>query len=495
MPSTRYKLLKPLKDGGMGQVWHAYDTVLRREVALKSPLPQLARDPEYVERFRREAQAMARVTHDNVIDIYDVGESDDGPFIVMEYVAGGSLADVLRKRGRLGTGETMRIILQAARALDAAHRREIIHRDVKPANLLLRAPDGDHQDDRGSVVVLTDFGIAQTPTAKVLTRPDQNLGTVIYMAPELLQSGEDASPSVRSDIYSLGIVAYEGLAGRPPFLADSAVAIAMMHVTKTPPPLPQQVPAAVRQIIARATAKDPENRYPSAAALVKAIEALGRPPVPGPRAATTRVEPRPGPPVARAPIPTRVANDASGGPNFWTIALVVLALLVASGVGVGLYLHRGPDIAVPEDLREFAPNWSLERCTKDDPPGDNQDERWSCPIDEWTSIYLIRYKPGTFRDDKLTKNDEMGTTAGGVTLARGPAAAPGGRTGRYREYEVDIGTKGKPDWNDEIWFDNWPVESPPLAFLLRTKRTPNTAAAVNRIRKLWDDMKYTRPEP
>lgn len=496
MSNGRYERRKLLGDGGMGEVWRCLDTELGREVAVKVPLQRLARDPMFVERFRREARAMAKIDHDNVIRIYDVLDSPGKLGIVMEYVPGGSLADLLSRRKRLRPEETMSIVTQAARALAAAHRRGIIHRDVKPANLLLRHREDDDRGPGGRIsIALTDFGIAQTPTANLLTQPGQHLGTVSYMAPELF---EGAAASAQSDIYSLGIVAYECLTGRTPFPAGHAGAVADMH-RKKPPPLPQHVPAPLRRIVERAMAKEPNRRYASAADLANAIETAvaGRAPDPrAPRAAVARPGPRGAGPAGtvrqRRPDPTRVAAPERRGGFRWLLAILAVAATGAAGTAaVQLYRDRNDDAGhvVPADVRAFAPRWPLDRCV-DFGHDKGQVKRWKCVIDDSTSLILIRYEPGDHRDAKRAENDDMSTRAGGVRLRRGTVTAPGGATGLYREYEVNIEGEG---WQDEIWFDNYPVREPPLALLLRTPRDPNTRAAVDRIRRLWTDTGYTLP--
>jgi hypothetical protein len=465
MQGERYQRQQLLGDGGMGEVWRGVDTVLRRDVALKTPLPRLAQDPMFAERFRREARAMAAVRHDNIIDIYDVCDSDDGPFIVMEYVPGGSVADLLQQRGRLRPDETMTIVAQAARALAAAHARGVVHRDVKPANLLLR--------DDGSIV-LTDFGIARTSTTDMITSPGENVGTATYMAPELF---DNSVPTARSDIYALGVVAYECLAGRPPFQADSVVAVATMHVMREPPPLPDDVPADVRHVVLRCLAKSPPARYASATDLIDAIE----------RPAT--------PPTRRR------------GTRRWLVAALALAVAgAATGLIVRAYGDSGPGgnhdaigsnppATMPADLSGFAAGWPLATCTKDAVPAPNQVERWSCRLDETkaTWLFVIRYEPGR-RDATRTSNDRMRPTAGGLELKRGTATSPGGATGRYREYEINIAADGKPaDWKDQIWFDNSPVASPDLALIVRTNRTPDTATAIAHVRDLWQKAGYSEP--
>ncbi|WP_433307040.1 hypothetical protein ACQP2F_22435 [Actinoplanes sp. CA-030573] len=180
-----------------------------------------------------------------------------------------------------------------------------------------------------------------------------------------------------------------------------------------------------------------------------------------------------------------------------------MVALAVAGAAAGLLVRAyagdngdggtGNASALPADLRDFARGWPLDGCTRDGTPGDKQDERWRCPVDGSTSLYLIRYQPGGHRDTIRERNDRMKPLAGKIRLERGPASAPGGAKGLYREYEVDIGSAGRPDWNDQIWFDNYPVQSPPLALILRTARTPDTAQALAHLRELWAKAGYSRP--
>lgn len=266
----RYRLLSPLGHGGAGEVWQAEDQVLARPVAVKL-LRRLEGDPmDAAERFRTEARAAARLTHPNVVATYDVGTADGQVFLVMELVDGPDLAQLLRSKGIPGDKFVGDLALQGARALDAAHAAGIVHRDVKPANLLL-APDG--------TLKITDFGIAEAagiegPTSAVL------LGTASYVAPEQVR-GETATPA--SDWYALGCVLYELLAGRPPFIADDVESVLRQHVDATPVPViarrPDVSPNLSALVMALLT-KDPAARPSSAAAVVNFLSASAvRPPV------------------------------------------------------------------------------------------------------------------------------------------------------------------------------------------------------------------------
>jgi serine/threonine-protein kinase len=251
----RYRLDERIAGGGMGDVWRGTDEVLGRTVAVKILLPALLDEPGFAERFRGEARTMATVNHPGVVDIYDYGSDQQIAFLVMEYVEGDALSRTLSRVGRLTPARTMALIAQAADALQAAHAKGIVHRDVKPGNLLVR-PNG--------TLVLTDFGIARSALVGQLTVAGAVLGTASYISPEQA-SGNVATPA--SDVYALGVVAYQCLSGHRPFDGDTPIEIAMKHVREHPRPLPADIPPAVRGIVDRAMAKEPGARWPSAAAL------------------------------------------------------------------------------------------------------------------------------------------------------------------------------------------------------------------------------------
>jgi serine/threonine-protein kinase len=274
--ADRYQLDRRIAVGGMGEVWEAEDIRLGRSVAVKVLRPELSDDPEFLHRFRIEARTVASLDHSGIALVHDYGE-DDGPsghrtaYLVMELVRGEPLSSIIA-RGPLDPDQTLRIMEQAARALQAAHERGYVHRDVKPGNILIRV-DGK--------VKLTDFGIAKAADAVPVTRSGMVMGTAHYIAPEQA-SGAEAGPA--GDVYSLGIVGYECLAGHRPFRAESAVAVAMMQVREPPPPLPDSVPAPARDLIEAVLVKDPAKRYGTGAELALAIAAVRRGdplPVPG----------------------------------------------------------------------------------------------------------------------------------------------------------------------------------------------------------------------
>lgn len=304
--SDRYRLGDCVADGGMGQIWQATDTVLDRLVAVKLLHPTRVDDTRFTERFRHEALTMAAFRHPGVADVYDYGETADGElaYIVMAYVDGQPLDQRIAEEGRLAPPVTMSIIGQAADALHAAHEAGIVHRDVKPSNLMVR-PDG--------TVVLVDFGIARSAGLPSLTGANEVMGTANYIAPEQV-SKEPTGPA--TDVYALGAVAYHCLAGHPPFVGNNPIAVAIHHRYDQPPPLPADVPEPVRQLVTRAMAKRPADRFPSAAAMADATRSLATAPAVTDRTAV--LEP--------------VTVDAARRRR--TAALWALLLLTLTGLGV-----------------------------------------------------------------------------------------------------------------------------------------------------------------
>jgi serine/threonine-protein kinase len=264
----RYRLTERIAGGGMGEVWRAEDTVLRRDVAVKVLRREYADDPTFLARFRNEARHTAGLSHAGVAAVYDFGEGspDEGgsPYLVMEYVPGEPLSALLSREGSLSAERTLDIVGQTALGLQAAHEAGVIHRDVKPGNILV-TPTGS--------VKVTDFGIARAANAVPLTQTGAIMGTAFYISPEQA-SGRPVTPA--SDIYSLGIVAYECLTGRRPFDGDTPVSVALAQVSQEPPALPDDVPRPVHDLVMRMLAKDPAQRPPSAGALGAEALALGR---------------------------------------------------------------------------------------------------------------------------------------------------------------------------------------------------------------------------
>ncbi|UOY00538.1 serine/threonine-protein kinase [Blastococcus sp. PRF04-17] len=263
--ADRYEITAPIATGGMGEVWQARDRVLDRVVAAKVLKSEYTGDPSFLARFRNEARHTAALSHQNIASVYDYGETTDDTgtqqlaFLVMEYVEGQPLVTILHDEGALPVDWTLHVLSQSADGLSAAHKAGVVHRDIKPGNLIVR-PDG--------VVKLTDFGIAQARDAAPLTRTGMVVGTAQYLSPEQAQGME---VTAASDVYSLGVVAFECLSGARPFDGASQVAIALAHINRPPPPLPAHVPPAVRLLVERALAKDPGDRFPDGGAFAEAI--------------------------------------------------------------------------------------------------------------------------------------------------------------------------------------------------------------------------------
>lgn len=260
----RYELDSRIAIGGMGEVWKASDSIIGRTVAIKILKDEYMGDPGFLERFRAEARHAALVNHEGIANVFDYGEEQGSAYIVMELVPGQPLSSIIDREGRLPSDRVLGIVAQTATALQAAHDAGLVHRDIKPGNLLI-TPEGR--------VKITDFGIARIADQVPLTATGQVMGTVQYLAPEQA-SGHTATPS--TDIYSLGIVAYECLAGKRPFTGESQVAIAMAQINDTPPPLPTEVPGPVQRLVMACLAKDPSGRPETAARLAQAATALHR---------------------------------------------------------------------------------------------------------------------------------------------------------------------------------------------------------------------------
>jgi LuxR family maltose regulon positive regulatory protein len=260
--ADRYELSRRIAVGGMGEVWQASDRVIGRAVAVKILKAELVDAPGFLERFRAEGRHAARVDHEGIARVYDYGEADGTAFLVMELVSGEPLSTVLRRESPLPPDRVLDVIAQTAHALHSAHEAGVIHRDIKPENLLL-TPNGR--------VKITDFGIARAADQIPFTATGHVMGTVQYISPEQV-SGRPVTAA--SDIYSLGVVAYEALVGRRPFTGESQVAIALAQVNDAPPPMPPGVPNGVRDLVLSCLAKDPADRPRSAAALARSAEHL-----------------------------------------------------------------------------------------------------------------------------------------------------------------------------------------------------------------------------
>lgn len=273
--SDRYRLTNRIAIGGMGEVWAADDTRLARGVAVKILKSELTSDPEFVDRFRSEARITASLNHSGIAAVYDYGEvasiaggPRDTAFLVMELVTGEPLSAVLSRTPRLSVPRTLDVLEQSGRALQAAHARALVHRDIKPGNILI-TPTGQ--------VKITDFGIAKVAHQVPVTRGGMVMGTAQYLSPEQAAGQKSFPPS---DVYALGVVAYECLAGVRPFNGEHPLAVAMAHVRDEPPPLPPDIPPPVAALVMRMLAKDAARRFPDGGTLARAVVAVrggGRP--------------------------------------------------------------------------------------------------------------------------------------------------------------------------------------------------------------------------
>jgi eukaryotic-like serine/threonine-protein kinase len=358
--SGRYRLIAPLGDGGMATIWRAVDEQLDREVAVKILRPQFGSDPGFAARFKQEARSAGGLSHPNIVSVYDYGTdgADGEQYIVMELVDGRDLSAILRDRGALSTDDAVRVAIGTASALEAAHRKGIVHRDVKPGNIMIT--------DAGDVKV-TDFGIARAVAEASMTVTGTTLGSVHYFSPEQARGDEVTGAS---DVYALGIVLFEMLTGRRPFEGDSAAAVALRRLNEDPPtPTDIGHPQApgLEAIVMRAMSRDPADRFPDAGAFAEALRvwrrnpdvlaggaaaaaaagvAAAAAPTPGGGEPTVYVPPRVTRPADRQPIaPARRQDEYDedeGGTPWWTWLLAVLGVVLLGTIGfLGVQLLGG----------------------------------------------------------------------------------------------------------------------------------------------------------
>ncbi len=358
--ARRYELGSRIATGGMGEVWRGTDTVLNRSVAIKLLKAEYADDPTFRSRFETEARHAASLHHPGVAAVYDFGEAGatDGsqvhrPYLVMELVDGQPLSALLPPGQPLDPDVTSDLMAQAADAIGAAHTARIVHRDVKPANLLV-TPDG--------TVKITDFGIARAAEGMALTETGQVMGTPQYLSPEQAQ-GQTATPA--SDVYSLGVVAFECLAGRRPFVADTAVATALAHLREPVPDLPPDIPADLAAVVKRAMAKAPDERFADGTTFAAALRDPSSVPslaaaAPPPSTDATQVLAGAAPLAAAAPLttstPTAPPTSHTAGRRVpW--AWILLAVLIIAGIITVAVLASGgdDDPTTPEPTKKSTP--------------------------------------------------------------------------------------------------------------------------------------------
>ncbi|MCU1354739.1 MAG: serine/threonine protein kinase with sensor(s) [Acidimicrobiales bacterium] len=360
----RYELHRRVGRGGMAEVYLARDRLLDRLVAIKILFPEFATDPSFVARFRREAQAAANLNHPNIVGVYDWGKERGTYYIVMEYVDGRTISDILRTDGTIEPKKAAGIAADVAAALGFAHRKGVVHRDVKPGNVLITA---------AGEVKVADFGIARAMTSQGeedLTQAGSVMGTATYFSPEQAQG---QTVDARTDLYSLGVVLYEMASGKPPFTAESPVAIAYKHVQEPVPPLRDKVPdipPAYEAIVNKALAKNPDDRYPDGAAMRadllrfregRSVAAAGSAspglagadPADPPTSATMAV-PRAGGPVPGAvAAPEATASQPPHKRTGWLFGIILLlvavlgVLLFAFGRQLGIFENQKKSVAVP----------------------------------------------------------------------------------------------------------------------------------------------------
>jgi len=348
MLGNRYEIQEKLGGGGMAIVYKARDTFLNRLVTIKILRPEFTSDEDFIARFRREAQAVASLSHPNIVNIHDVGQEDGIHYLVMEYVRGDNLKNVIKQKGCLEPIEAVRIAVQISEALGHAHQNNIVHRDVKPHNILITT------EGRAK---LTDFGIAMEATAATITRTDTIMGSVHYLSPEQAR-GETATP--KSDIYAVGILLYEMLTGKQPYSGDSPIAVALKHIQETPPPVDEvnpDVPPELAAVVRRAMEKKPELRHRTAGGLARHLESALED-----TDQNTVILPFAGTELDRAPelktagpyqTEKAIASKKNKGdaaiPRAWTwIAVAVLITGIVAGGIYGFFNYMEvPDVTVP----------------------------------------------------------------------------------------------------------------------------------------------------
>jgi serine/threonine-protein kinase len=353
---NRYKLQLKIATGGMGEVWQAEDELILRQVAIKILKEEYLGDPDFLERFRTEAKSAALVDHEGIANVFDYGEDSGSAYLVMELVPGESLSRIIEREKKLPEQKVLDIIAQTSRALAAAHARGLVHRDIKPGNLLI-TPDGK--------VKITDFGIARVGDQVPLTKTGQVMGTVQYLAPEQA-TGKASTPA--TDLYSLGVVAYEALAGKRPFTGENQMAIAMAHINEMPPALPETVDPRVQNLVLSCLAKKPTQRPESATTLAIRAEALLR--EKGSPGAYKRSPGRPKLPETSTAMTELITTDTAPlpkAPVVWPW-IAILAFLGVTAVVVIVAILSEPRVSeTPAPSPSVTPSQSQSQAPSDSP--------------------------------------------------------------------------------------------------------------------------------
>jgi len=388
----RYEVEELVGHGGMSSVYKAHDSLLERHVALKVLHEQYAGDEDFVERFKREARLVAQLQHPNIVTVIDRGEEDDRQYIVFEYIEGENLKELVVRRGRLEVREALEIALEVARGLAFAHDNGLIHRDVKPQNVLLNG------DGRAKV---TDFGIARTLDVDGMTQTGTVLGTSNYIAPEQASGNR---VDAHSDVYSLGAVLYELLAGDVPFPGESFVAVALKHVHEAPPNLLDvrgDIPLRVAAAVDRALEKDPEQRFPTMAAFAAELEAsLAELDRDDDGDATMVI------PAARRAAPPRKQV------SHWPLIIGVLALLAIAAIVVGLLTVGGGTGGTPAALQPAA----VTAVTSYDPFASDQDEHSELAARATDGNRATYWTTEDYRDDTMAGKKGVGVVVDAGTV-------------------------------------------------------------------------------
>ncbi len=382
----RFQLTTRIAIGGMGEVWKAKDLVLGRIVAIKVLKEEYTGDPGFLQRFRAEARHTALLNHVGIANVFDYGEEEGSAYLVMELVPGQPLSSIIEHEQVLSPDRTLSMIAQTARALSVAHAQGLVHRDIKPGNLLI-TPDGR--------VKVTDFGIARLADQVPLTQTGQVMGTAQYLAPEQA-TGQTATGS--SDIYSLGVIGYECLTGHRPFSGESQIAIALAQVNDAPPPLPETLPTPVRALLMSMLAKDPKNRPANAIKLSEAAEAIRNGDISAARAAVPGMllfDSGTGPitaPVDTATAPTSVVGTQRDAPTHTSALPAVGAAAAGAAAGAGAAAAQDADAPQGTLARANAlaaeRSWSQDEPAYDDEPADQPKRKGRSPW-TWPLVALI----------------------------------------------------------------------------------------------------------